>query len=62
MDVPEWEHADKYLFPHFVGEPVDQYYRQELGEAVEGFFLGNYFRKKTDFLKGMVQRKNSEKK
>ena len=39
MNVPEWEHADKYLFLHFVGETVDQYYRQELGEAVEGFFL-----------------------
>ena len=62
MDVPEWEHADKYLFPHFVGEPVDQYYRQELGEAVEGFFLGNYFRKKNRFFKGNGAEKKFRKK
>ena len=53
MNVPEWEHADKYLFLHFVGETVDQYYRQELGEAVEGFFFINLersnLRKISDF-------------
>ena len=39
MDVPEWQHTDKYLFPHFVGETVDQYYWQELGTggSLEGF-------------------------